>query len=118
MKERGIFNFIFWREGLGSGLATTECLMLVIIVLVLSGEARCDTLSEIQVLAQRIDSGSFRVSQDSDQHRKGRINLRRLAGGSDAAGMTKVLRLVSLARLMPAKPMAAVTSLTDPSPTR
>ena len=61
MKERGIFNFIFWREGLGSGLATTECLMLVIIVLVLSGEARCDTLSEIQVLARRIDSDSLKT---------------------------------------------------------
>ena len=60
-------------------------------------------------MARRIDSDSLKTQISIEKA---------VAGGSDAAGMTKALRLVSLARLMPAKPMAAVTSLTDPSPTR
>ena len=97
MKERGISNFIFWAD------ATAQGLMLV--MLEWRVRSRCDTLSEArsESLKTQIIIGKA---------------VRRLAGGSDAAGMTKVLRLVSLARLMPAKPMAAVTSLTDPSPTR
>ena len=79
MKERGISNFIVWAD------ATAQGLMLV--MLEWRVRSRCDTLSEArsESLKTQIIIGKA---------------VRRLAGGSDAAGMTKVLRLVSLARLI------------------